>query len=216
MASTNEAITHDMQRLTLADVVVTTAKTTSVADSQHPPLGLVDQAEDTTAIAGPREKQQSLCSEASGSATFRPNPLSLPLTIQKIYSVAGIRTVLHIQRFSDRTMLTCSQLSDGRIATWLLCKPILSMVPTYQGSSTKNNNIDMDIVPLLGAKDSDVVVYTVLAKRILDALEIGQKEIPILLGLGLPQLVSDPADSPKLFHTIAHLMSNMYLESLKQ
>jgi hypothetical protein len=232
-----EKINRELKRVTLADVVVVTTSETSTsstagehhpADPHHHPtsgLILVDPADNNT--TADESERLGVCSAelTSESPTFRPNPQSLPLTRRKIYDIAGVRTVLHIQLFVDRTMLTCSQLVEGRVATWLLCKPAISMVPTYQRPSSRNNNsnnkIDLDVVPLLGAaKDSDVVLYTVLAKQIFGALQSAQREIPILLGLGLPQLVvplADPVvDHRKLFHTIAHLMRSLYLGALEQ
>jgi hypothetical protein len=232
-----EKINRELKRVTLADVVVVTTSETSTSTAgdhpvdphpHHPTSGLilVDPA-DNNATADENERLGVCSAElTSESLTFRPNPQSLPLTRRKIYDIAGVRTVLHIQLFVDRTMLTCSQLVEGRVATWLLCKPAISMVPTYERPSARNNsnnNIDLDVVPLLGAaKDSDVVLYTVLAKQIFGALQSAQQEIPILLGLGLPQLVVVPVADPvvvdhrKLFHTVAHLMRSLYMGALEQ
>jgi hypothetical protein len=213
MDAGDEETTPDMKRLTLADVVVTTVETPKSSGDlpPHPPLSLIAPVED---LATKFERESCGVETSASTTSLRPHPLSLPLTTHKIYSVAASRTMLHLQLFSDRTLLTCSQLQNGRIATWLLCKPIISMAPTYQGPSS--NRIDLDILPLLGARDSDVVVYTALAKQIYNALQIGQRTIPILLGLGLPHLVANPFEHRELFHTIAHLMSSLYQEALEK
>lgn len=245
MSFDNEEISRELKRVTLADVIVTTVETSTtsvsvVTDSPPPAAAPPDHsphtggardsvdADPTTDDATADESAKlALCSEdaTSESPTLRPNPLSLPLTIHKIYDIAGARTVLHIQLFADRTLLTCSQLPEGSIASWLLCKPAISMAPAaYQRSSSGNssnrgnNNIDLDVLPLLGAaRDDVVVVYTVLAKQLFGTLPVERREMPILLGLGLPRLVAFApagADGGKLFHTIAHLMGGLYLSAL--
>jgi hypothetical protein len=245
MSFDNEEISRELKRVTLADVIVTTVETSttsvSVTDSPPPAAAAPDHSPHTGARdsvdADPapddattdESTKLTLCSEdatSTKSPTLRPNPLSLPLTIRKIYDIAGARTALHIQLFADRTLLTCSQLPEGSIASWLLCKPAISMAPAaYQRSSSgssnrgyNNNNIDLDVLPLLGAaRDGEVVVYTVLAKQIFGTLPVERREMPILLGLGLPRLVASApagADGVKLFHTIAHLMGGLYLNAL--
>jgi hypothetical protein len=246
MSFDSEEISRELKRVTLADVIVTTVETSttsvSVTDSPPPVVAPPDHSPNTgardsvdaepapdDATADESAKLTHICTEdaTSESPTLRPNPLSLPLTIRKIYDIAGARTVLHIQLFADRTLLTCSQLPEGSIASWLLCKPAISMAPAaYQRSSSgsnnrghNNNNIDLDVLPLLGAaRDDEVVVYTVLAKQIFGTLPAEWREMPILLGLGLPRLVaSAPAGADGgtlLFHTIAHLLGGLCLSAL--
>jgi hypothetical protein len=245
MSFDSEEISRELKRVTLVDVIVTTVETSttsvSVTDSppqvvappDHSPHGARDSVDAEPApddATADESAKLAFCSEdaTSESPTLRPNPLSLPLTIRKIYDIAGARTVLHIQLFADRTLLTCSQLPEGSIASWLLCKPAISMAPAaYQRSSSgsssnrgnNNTSIDLDVLPLLGAaRDDEVVVYTVLAKQIFGTLPVERREMPILLGLGLPRLVASApagADGGTLFfHTIAHLMGSLYLSAL--
>jgi hypothetical protein len=112
-----EKINRELKRVTLADVVVVTTSETStstpVGDHHHHPtsgLILVDPGDNNATTI--ESERLGVCSAelTSESPTFRPNPQSLPLTRRKIYDIAGVRTVLHIQLFVDRTMLTCSQL----------------------------------------------------------------------------------------------------------
>lgn len=135
-----------------------------------------------------------------------PNPELLPRTLYQSFRIKDVVTDLSVMMFVDRVVFTVSQMK-GRIASWILCKPISTDVPVSQ-------KLDFDVSHLLGSGRDDPLL-TVYAKQLSTKIrEFGagsQLESvcpPVLLGLSLK-----PDRDPKLFHTILDLLVNLYIEA---
>ena len=134
-------------------------------------------------------------------ASFSANSNAIPRTVAKSYKIAGVQTDLWIQLFQERIVLACSQL-EGRIAHWLLCKPLVpSLVPRT------GRKIDYDVSHLLGAAARDDPIYAVYAKRIMERISADNswsESRPILLGISLRDR------NPAVFHTLTDLLVQFY------
>lgn len=141
------------------------------------------------------------------SCCVLPHPQSLPRSLTRSYTVGGVATDITVQLFSERVVLTCSQL-QGRIGQWLLCK-------CASNDPFNPAKVDWDVVHLLGARDDPLL--TVYGKRVAERIlqgsaadaDNGAAAPPaVLLGLALGATAKNPA----VFHTIVDLLVNLYYE----
>ena len=164
-----------------------------------------------------RASLTSLSMTADEAAKREPHPQSLPCTLGKSFVVDGVDTDIWIQIFADRTVVTCSQLPQGRIGSWLLCKRHVLDPLSSKGKA------DTEVSFLLGAAQRDDPLLQVYAKHVTERIAREQQQTSmaaadavsptttVLLGLSLDR---ESSKNPAVFRTLVELVARVYREAV--
>jgi len=182
------------------------------------------QAEEESTLAASIAALSATSAEASTLSRpprLKPHPQSLPAITSRSFTVDGVATDIWIQLFEDRSVVACSQLTGGRIGSWLLCKRTVPDIFSPH-STSKKRTADTEVSHVLGATQRDDPLLQVYAKQVTEAIATRKARLDgptaaatttttLLLGLSLdPNSSKDPA----VFRTIVNLLGNVYQEAI--